>query len=76
MVKQAPVAPAVKQVPVAPLVKQEKKVTFEDEPLFKMPTPAALIEEETVIRVPKEFVIQAMELAMKSGKTNIRVEIV
>ena len=76
MVKQAPVAPAVKQVPVAPVVKQEKKVTFEDEPLFKMPTPAALIEEETVIRVPKEFVIQAMELAMKSGKTNIRVEIV
>jgi hypothetical protein len=132
----APVAPVVKQAPplapVAPVVKQAKKVTFDDEPLFKMPTPVApavkqapvvkqapavkqapvpggfvdldnkrlqdilavrkriadlaalapeptpvvLSQEETVIRVPKEFVIQAMELAMKSGKTNIRVEII
>ena len=33
-------------------------------------------EEETVLRVPKEMFIQAMEMAMKSGKTNIRVEII
>jgi hypothetical protein len=32
--------------------------------------------EETVLRVPKELAMQAMELAMKSGRTNIRVEIV
>jgi hypothetical protein len=40
------------------------------------PTPVVLTQEETVIRVPKELVIQAMELAMKSGKINIRVEII
>ena len=33
-------------------------------------------EEETVLRVPKEMFLQAMEIAMKSGKTNIRVEII
>ena len=33
-------------------------------------------EEEIVIRVPKELALQAMEIAMKSGKTNIRIEIV
>lgn len=33
-------------------------------------------EEETVLRVPMEMAIQAMEMAMKNGKTNIRVEIV
>ncbi len=33
-------------------------------------------EEEIVIRVPKELAIQAMEIAMKSGKTKIRIEIV
>jgi hypothetical protein len=32
--------------------------------------------EEIVIRVPKELALQAMEIAMKSGKTNIRIEIV
>jgi hypothetical protein len=32
-------------------------------------------EEEIVIRVPKELALQAMEIAMKSGKTNIRIEI-
>ncbi len=35
-----------------------------------------LEEVETVLRVPKDLAIQAMELAMKSGKTRIRVEIV
>ena len=33
-------------------------------------------EEEIVIRVPKDLALQAMEIAMKSGKTNIRIEIV
>ena len=32
--------------------------------------------EETVLRVPRELAMQAMELAMRSGKTNIRVEII
>ncbi len=35
-----------------------------------------VVEEETVVRVPKEMFLQAMEMAMKSGKTNIRVEII
>jgi hypothetical protein len=52
----------------APLVKPA--------PLVTPSPPVTSTPEETVIRVPKEFVIQAMELAMKSGKTNIRVEIV
>ena len=33
-------------------------------------------EDEIVIRVPKELALQAMEIAMKAGKTNIRIEIV
>ena len=33
-------------------------------------------EGEIVLRVPKEMFLQAMEMAMKSGKTNIRVEII
>jgi hypothetical protein len=28
------------------------------------------------LRVPKELALQAMEMAMKSGKTDIKVEIV
>ena len=33
-------------------------------------------EKETVLRVPKELAVQAMELAIKSGKKNIKVEII
>ncbi len=33
-------------------------------------------EDEIVIRVPKDLALQAMEIAMKSGKTKIRIEIV
>ena len=33
-------------------------------------------EDEIVITVPKELALQAMEIAMKAGKTNIRIEIV
>jgi len=38
--------------------------------------PKPVVEEETVVRVPKEMFLQAMEMAVKSGKTNIRVEII
>ena len=31
---------------------------------------------ETVIRVPAELALQAMEMAIKSGMVNVRVEIV
>ena len=43
------------------------------------PTPPVVsnpVEQETVLRVPKEMFLQAMEMAMKSGKNNIRVEII
>ena len=42
------------------------------------PTPLHIepVEKETVMRVPKELAMQAMELAMKSGKKCIRVEII
>ena len=33
-------------------------------------------QEEIFIRVPKDLALQAMEVAMKLGKTNIRIEIV
>ena len=33
-------------------------------------------ETETVLRVPKELAMQAMQMAMQSGKSNIRIEIV
>lgn len=33
-------------------------------------------EEETVLRVPMELVLKAMEFAMKSGRNRIRIEIV
>ena len=36
----------------------------------------SLHEDEIVIRVPKDLALQAMEIAMKSGKTKIRIEIV
>ena len=38
--------------------------------------PLALHAEETVLRVPRELAMQAIELAMKCGKNCIRVEIV
>ena len=33
-------------------------------------------ETETVLRVPKELAMQAMQMAMQSGKSNIRIEII
>jgi hypothetical protein len=65
LVKQAPVVKHELLVkPAAPVVNQAPVV------------PVLLTQEETVLRVPKELVVQAMELAIKSGKTNIRVEII
>lgn len=43
-------------------------------PRPEVPKPASI--EETVLRVPKELALQAMELAIKSGKKAIRVEII
>ena len=34
------------------------------------------VEEEMVLKVPKSLEMMALEMAMKSGKTNIRIEIV
>lgn len=39
-------------------------------------TVCSSLDDELVIRVPKELALQAMEIAMKLGKTNIRIEIV
>ena len=39
-------------------------------------TVCSSLEDELVIRVPKDLALQAMEIAMKLGKTNIRIEIV
>ena len=33
-------------------------------------------KKEVVLRVPRELVMQALELAIKSGNTSIRVEVV
>ena len=44
----------------------------------EFPTMVPTVDEtelETIIKVPREFVMQAIELAMKSGRKNIRVEI-
>ena len=48
-----------------------KKVSFSDDQV----EPVAL-QEEIVLRVPKELSMQAMEIAIKSGKTNIRLEFI
>ena len=39
-------------------------------------TVCSSLDDELVIIVPKELALQAMEIAMKLGKTNIRIEIV
>ena len=57
--------------PVEPEPKAVEPKAVEPEPV----KPKAE-EGEIVLRVPKEMFLQAMEMAMKSGKTNIRVEII
>jgi hypothetical protein len=40
------------------------------------PPPPPPADDEVVLRVPKELAMQAMQMAMASGKTKVRVEIV
>ena len=60
--KPAVEAPTV-VAPLSPLV---------EKPLLEVP----LKKKEVVLRVPRELVMQALELAIKSGNTSIRVEVV
>jgi len=46
----------------------------ETEPKVPLVQPAQ--HDETVLKVPRELAVQAMELALKSGKKNIRVEVI
>ena len=75
--------PVVKPVMLKPVML--KPVMLKSEPVVLKPVmlkpvvksePVLLTQEETIIKVPKELAMQAIELAMKSGKTNIRVEII
>ena len=55
-----------KQVLLSSLPPQEEKQVLLSSPP----------QEEVVLRVPRELVMQALELAIKSGNTSIRVEVV
>jgi hypothetical protein len=78
------VAPVVEPV-VVPVVAPtqpawKKPLSLEVEPKI-LAEPIASTEivapvEEIVLRVPKELAMQAMEIAIKSGKTNIRLEFI
>jgi hypothetical protein len=46
-----------------------------EKPLLEVPS-VPLEKKEVVLRVPRELVMQALELAIKSGNTSIRVEVV
>jgi hypothetical protein len=46
-----------------------------EKPLLEAP-PFPLEKKEVILRVPRELAIQALELAIKSGNTSIRVELV
>jgi len=52
-----------------------QKINLNPDPVKINPPSVKETEDETVLTVPKELAMQAMELAMKSGKKNIRVEI-
>jgi len=59
------------------------KASLKHEPAIELPSssPLPLAEplekkKEVVLRVPRELVMQALELAIKSGNTSIRVEVV
>lgn len=52
-----------------------RKINLTPDPVKINPPSVKETEDETVLTVPKELAMQAMELAMKSGKKNIRVEI-
>ena len=59
-----------------PVVLKPAPVVLKPAPVVLKPESIVLTQEETLLRVPKELAMQAMELAMKSGKTNIRLEII
>ena len=73
-------APKVEQVqylfdvPTKPVLKRQTATTKRESRWDVKPTTES--EPETILRVPKELVIVAMEMAMKSGKKNIRVIII
>lgn len=69
--------------------KPRRKIDLDPQRLVKPtpvpPSPSTMLElepqvasvgTETILRVPAELAVKAMELAMSSGKTNIRVEII
>lgn len=60
------------------VVELNKKVFswLEKSTLVAPDKPTIYSEKEILLRVPKELAVQAMELAMKSGNTCIRVEII
>ena len=69
----------------ASTLKASLKPTVVEAPTIVAPSPVAektLLEvpvekkKEVVLRVPRELVMQALELAIKSGNTSIRVEVV
>jgi hypothetical protein len=55
---------------------QEKSKTVCTSVRADEPCRSSSHEDEIVIRVPKELALQAMDIAMKSGKKKIRIEIV
>jgi hypothetical protein len=57
---------------VQPLVDQQCQTNKVAETI----TDATTLEQILVIRVPKELANQALEIAMKSGKSRIQIEIV
>jgi hypothetical protein len=46
-----------------------------EKPLLEVQS-SPLEKKEVVLRVPRELVMQALELAIKTGNTSIRVEVV
>lgn len=67
--------PTTTTPPPAPR-KAPRPTTIEEKTRPTPCPPPFPLEEETVLRVPKELAMQAMELAMKSGNKRIRVEII
>jgi hypothetical protein len=66
-----PVKPKSKQkfTPSAPIKKKLKKPVFTTEPVLVKP-----VDDEIVIRVPKDMVLMVLQTALNLGKTNIRIE--
>ena len=78
VLKPTPVVlkPAPVVLKPTPVVLKPTPVVLKPAPVVLKPESIVLTQEETLLRVPKELAMQAMELAMKSGKTNIRLEII